>query len=113
MRNVFRNAQRGNQRKVLVYHANPVCDCCVGRINEDRFSINPNLSRIGSAQAVDCVHECRLTRSIFTQYRMNLTPAQRKVHPIDGEVLSKCLGDAAKLKSECCQPEVLPLKLGL
>ncbi len=94
---VFCDGERGYQHKVLVYHADAVCDGVAWGAEIDHLPVNADGPRILPVESGQDVHQRALAGSVFTQQRMDFAFVQVEVHPVVGKHAGKALDDAPHL----------------
>ena len=94
---VLRDAQVGEQRRLLVDHRDARVARVVRRVEVDRLAVDEHLAGVATDDAAEHLHERRLAGAVLADQRAHLARAQREVavaQRVDGAV---GLADVAQL----------------
>ena len=81
---VFRDGQARHEHEMLVHHADPVGNGDGGGRERQLFAVHPDLAARRLLQTEQHLHECGLAGAVFTHQRVDLAPAEVKIHALIG-----------------------------
>ena len=83
---------------MLVNHADPVADRIVGVIDLYLLPAHKDLTRVGSVEPIEDVHEGRFAGAVLSQQRQDLPLIEGQVDAIVREDTGECLCNTSNLQ---------------
>ncbi len=94
---VLRDGERRDEHEVLVDHADPARDRVARRTDARVLALQRDRAGVGAVQAVEDVHERRLSGAVLTEERMDLVLVDDEVDAVQRGEVAEALHDAAHL----------------
>ena len=101
--NILRRRKAGDQRKLLMHHADTGCQCVKGGVEGDLFTVDENISAVPAGltddvHAEEDLHQRALARTVFADKAEHLALAERKADIREDLIAEEILFDAAHLQ---------------
>ena len=95
---VLGHGHHRDQHEMLVDHSDPVLDRVARRREGDPLSLDQDLALVGVVQAVEDVHQRRLSGAVLAEQRVHLSLAQVEVDVVVCKYPGKALRDSPELE---------------
>ena len=97
---VLGDGHHRDQHEVLVDHPDPRADRVARGGELDPLAVQQQLTRVGPVQAVEDVHQRRLSGAVLTEQRVHLAAAHIEIDVVVGDGARELLPDPAHLENE-------------